>query len=107
MLPQLFKTIDKSVDDANPMQMAKVIGRDTLEALAREIAALHQPIAFDWSAKFGLPAVMSSPTVAASAQKPAAPSPVIAKPAAPTAPIASAQATEEAKAKQKLVCDGS
>jgi hypothetical protein len=61
----LFKTIDKSVDDANPLVMAKIVGRDTLEALARDIVKLHKPIAFNWHAKFGLaePPLQAAPTL--------------------------------------------
>lgn len=50
----LFKTIDKSVDDTNLLVMAKIVSRDTLEGLAKEIAKLHKPIEFNWHAKFGL-----------------------------------------------------
>ncbi|HEY9193982.1 MAG TPA: nuclease-related domain-containing protein, partial [Methyloversatilis sp.] len=59
---QIFKYIDRAIDqNNNPLMMAKIIGPDTLEVLARDIAKLHKPIAFDWSAKFGLskePAVL-------------------------------------------------
>ncbi|MEQ1635248.1 MAG: nuclease-related domain-containing protein [Methylococcales bacterium] len=50
----LFKTIDKSISNNNPLLLAKVIGQDTIEALAIEIINLHKPIQFDWLAKFGL-----------------------------------------------------
>ena len=54
---QVFKTIDKSVEDNNLLMLAKVVGQDTLEQVARDIASLHCPIQFNWAAKFGLPAV--------------------------------------------------
>lgn len=50
----LFKTISKSVDESSSLQIAKVVGQDTLETLARQIAALHRPIEINWGAKFGL-----------------------------------------------------
>ena len=53
----LFKAIDKALDDSSPLLMAKVVGRDTVEHLARQIAALHRPAEFNWHAKFGLPLV--------------------------------------------------
>lgn len=91
---QLFKTIDKSVDESNPLIMAKIVGRDTLEALASNIAKLHKPIEFDWKAKFCLTDLPSAPT------RQTAPPPMsiqaAAKPAEPKA--------DEAKPKQKLVC---
>jgi len=100
----LFKTIDKSVDDSNPLIMAKIVGRDTLEGLAKEIAKLHKPIEFNWHAKFGL----------AEQPQPAAPvapvRPVVAQAVPPVQPAKAApapQATEpadEPKSKQKLVC---
>lgn len=102
----LFKTIDKSVDDSSPLLMAKVVGKDTIENLAREIAKLHKPIEFNWHAKFGLPV---QPTQAASATPPVRPTAVAS--AAPAQSIKSAptiQATEpadEPKAKQKLICN--
>ena len=53
---QLFKTIDKSVNDNNnPLLMAKLIGQDTLEELGRDICRLHKPLAYNWTAKYGLP----------------------------------------------------
>lgn len=51
---QLFKTIDKMLDENNPLLLTKLIGQDTLEELAREIAGQHKPLEFDWAARFGL-----------------------------------------------------
>ena len=52
---QIFKFIGEAIDQHNnPLLIAKMIGQDTLETLARNIANQHKPIAFDWPAKFGL-----------------------------------------------------
>ena len=52
---QLKERIDKDCDnDYNVLNAAKIISSDTLEGFARRLAALHNPIAFDWHAKFGL-----------------------------------------------------
>jgi hypothetical protein len=51
---QLFKTINKSVEDNNPLSMAKIVGQDTLQELAEKIVEFHRPIKFNWAAKFGL-----------------------------------------------------
>jgi len=51
---QLFKTIDKAVDDNNPLSIAKLVGQDTLKDLAEKIVEFHRPIQFNWEAKFGL-----------------------------------------------------
>lgn len=100
----LFKTIDKSVDDSNPLIMAKIVGRDTLESLAREIAKLHKPIAFNWHAKFGLTEL----------PMPAAPKALVRSftvpveaPVQPVETVAMPPVTEpvvEPKVKQKLIC---
>ena len=101
----LFKTINKLVDDSNPLTMAKIVGRDTLEGLAKEIAKLHRPIEFNWHAKFGL---ADLPTQAAPVAIPARPVVAQAVQSAQPAKAAPApQATEPAdkqKTKQKLVC---
>lgn len=96
---QLFKAIDKSVDEASPLIMAKVVGKDTLEALAKEIAKLHKPIEFDWKAKFGLADAPAAPVRQAAATPVPAPAPVPSQAAKPAEP-----ASDEAKPKQKLVC---
>lgn len=63
---QLTTTIDKMLDKKDTVDMAvtimSVVSRQTIERLARELAALHSPATFDWAAKFGLPA---SPTASA------------------------------------------
>lgn len=99
---QFFKTVDKAVDENGILSMGKLIGSDTLEDLARRIAALHRPASFDWAAKFGLPA-----TVAVPAPKPSAPvQPAArAKPAAePEAAPEAERPSEDGKPKSKLAC---
>ncbi len=51
---QLMTTIDKAIDERIMKSVMKVIGRETLENLARSIAALHKPLRTDWEARFGL-----------------------------------------------------
>ena len=41
-------------DKGNPLDIAKLIGRDTLAALAQQFVALHRPIDYDWQRRFGL-----------------------------------------------------
>lgn len=91
---QIFKSIDKAIDqNNNPLLVAKIIGQDTLETLAWDIAYQHKPIAFDWAAKFGL-------SSKATASKPA-PSKAEAK---PEATQVAQDFTEEQNPKQKLAC---
>ncbi len=51
---QLAKRLEREFEDNSPLLLAKVIGQDTLEALGKELVKLHQPIQFNWFAKFGL-----------------------------------------------------
>ena len=48
-------------------KLASVIGKEGLAAFARELAALHRPIEFDWAAKFGL---SQAPAAAPAATRP-------------------------------------
>jgi hypothetical protein len=64
----LKATIVKAVEDASTLLITKTIGQDTLERVARDIAAQHKPIRFDWAAKFGL---NQAPSAQASAPYPA------------------------------------
>ena len=87
---QMFKFIDKAIDqNNNPLMVAKIIGQDTLEALARDIARQHNPIAFDWAGKFGLPKEAPTPT---------------APKAEPTREASERETGNDRKPKQKLVC---
>jgi len=100
---QLFKMIDKAVDDSNPLLIAKIIGQDTLKEVAQEIANHHKPIEFNWAAKFGLSAIVqASATASVSLDQPilkTAQPGTIGKPK----PLAK-EPDEPQKPKQKLVC---
>lgn len=48
------REIDRESVASSLLSMTKVIGSETLEELARQIAGLHRPIEFDWFGKFGL-----------------------------------------------------
>ncbi len=58
---QFFKHVDKAVDENGILSTAKIISSETLENVATQIAALHQPIRFDWHARFGLDKITSTP----------------------------------------------
>jgi|SRR5450830_475665 len=102
----LFKTINKSIDDSNPLTIAKVIGKDTLESLAREIANLHKPIEMNWHAKFGVDEQYNQTASLISPLQPAVVE------ALEGGHISNAKTTpevtenvEESKPKQKLICN--
>lgn len=54
---RLFDEFDKTVD----RKLIGAIGKEGLQAFARELAALHRPAATDWEARFGLDAVQAHP----------------------------------------------
>jgi hypothetical protein len=66
---QLYATINKSIDSKTIADFLTVVGRETVEKLARNLAALHSPKAFDWLARFGLSegdvSIHASPATAA------------------------------------------
>lgn len=101
---QLFKLIDKAVDDSGPIMMAKIIGQDTLEEVAREIAKQHKPIQFDWSAKFGLSAEVTPSAPVAPVKRPSTLQTTV--PIAADKPPANEKPedAETKKPKQKLIC---
>ncbi len=63
---QLTATIDRSIDKRESVDMAKsmfnIVGGETVERIARELAALHTPVSFDWAAKFGIATADTSST---------------------------------------------
>lgn len=87
--------------DTNPLTIAKVIGADTLENLARAIAAQHKPIEFNWAAKFGFPEIAQDGVARniTAAQTSPPPLPALVYSESPEA------ATEQVKnPKKKLIC---
>jgi hypothetical protein len=53
---QLKTRLFDEFDKAPEWKLATVIGKEGLAAFARDLVALHRPIAFDWPARFGLAA---------------------------------------------------
>ena len=98
---QLYNLIYKDADNVSPLMMTKIIGQDTLEEVAREIAQQHRPAQFDWSAKFGLSAAVktSAPVMKPSTRQTTVPVAVD----MPSANENPADA-EPQKPKQKLIC---
>lgn len=106
---QFFKMVDKAVEENGILSMGKLIGSDTLEDIARRIAALHRHASFDWAAKFGLPATVADPAPKRAAPVPQAaqPKPTIATAAPATRPEPApnaASSPKDGKPKSKLVC---
>ena len=46
---QLFKAINDDFDQRSTAAIAKAVSADTIERIARDIAALHKPASFDWA----------------------------------------------------------
>jgi hypothetical protein len=59
---QLERWINKNIDSGSPLMMAKVVGVDTLAAIARQLVALHRPIVPDYRARFGITEEMLRPS---------------------------------------------
>jgi hypothetical protein len=51
---QLKTRLFDEFDKAREWRLARVIGKEGLEAFARDLAALHRPTTFDWPTRFGL-----------------------------------------------------
>ncbi|MBK8320828.1 MAG: NERD domain-containing protein [Betaproteobacteria bacterium] len=99
---QLKARIDKDVDkDNNILTAAKIIGQDTLEDFARRLAAAHRPIAFNWSAKFGLSAIAPPP---APQPTPAPPRKAVETQVTAVADLEPAPAVAVEAKKSKLIC---
>lgn len=106
---QFFKSVDKAVDENSILWAAKIIGSDTLEDVARQIAGLHKPIQFNWAAKFGLPAAVAPiqstpPSEKAITQTAQVKPPIPASAPMPIPEIDKVAPAEEVKPKQKLIC---
>ena len=70
---QLWPTIERAYNERNIAALGKVVGRETVETVARNLAALHVPTNVDWAARFGLsPQPRPAP---ASAHRPVRPCP--------------------------------
>lgn len=83
---QLHQAIEKSIDESNPLTIAKVVSEQTVQDLARQIAAHHRPASFNWAAKFGLTGWSPPPSPATAEAAPAA-QPLMPRPhGAPVAP---------------------
>jgi hypothetical protein len=97
---QLASRIEKDLDNSSLLATAKAIGQDTLEELARRLAAEHQPASKDWRARFGL-----SKDAAAPQQKPAhSVAATTAAPAEAKAQTVSREKPEGGEKKSKLIC---
>ena len=64
---QFAATVGKAWDERGVAALGKVVGQETVEALARQLAALHRPVDVNWAARFGLSAVppLSAPAAVA------------------------------------------
>ena len=51
---QLWPTLERAWDEHGVAVFGKVVGQETVETLARRLAALHVPASVDWAARFGL-----------------------------------------------------
>lgn len=96
---QLITYIEKDYDkDSGILTTIKLVGLDTFNDFARRLVAEHKPIKFDWAAKFGLPDVVLSPSLAP------APAPIHQEVPATVEEIAQPPSVEGGPKKSKLIC---
>ena len=60
---QLKPLLDGELDAKGVAAFRRLVSASTVEALARQLAALHRPANVDWAAKFGLPASAPEPAI--------------------------------------------
>ncbi|HWS23760.1 MAG TPA: NERD domain-containing protein [Anaerolineales bacterium] len=105
---QLFKTINKAIDNNNnPLLIAKIIGQESLKDLGEKMAQSHQPIEFDWAAKFGLSSSWNPPlaTKASYVDPPETKERIMLESDTPPQEKNISSSTDETqKPKQKLIC---
>lgn len=101
---QLERWIVKNIDSGSPLMMAKLVSIETLTDIARQLVALHRPLAPNYRAKFGITEDMLRPVPNTSAEMPMAPSAAesptsssTSVPDAPTPTVAEKEAQEAAK----------
>jgi hypothetical protein len=103
---QFHNTVIKAMEDASPLVLAKLVGKETLVNLAKEIARLHTPIDMDWHARFCL----DRPSLLPIHMRPQQPAtaissmPVASLPAQQKVPSTPKVEEAQPKAKQKLIC---
>jgi hypothetical protein len=51
---QVATTIERLGEQGNPLEIAKLVGQETLHDLGQQLLSLHRPITIDWAARFGL-----------------------------------------------------
>jgi hypothetical protein len=60
---QLARKVDERFDEHNAVRfLAKVVSRETIEDIGRQLVALHKPATWDWAARFGIPQLTEHPT---------------------------------------------
>jgi hypothetical protein len=69
---QLFAHIQRGNDSGNALDIAKLIGQDTLMALGQNIVSLHRGIEFDWERRFRLNGAKLMPAQASAPKPPPA-----------------------------------
>lgn len=58
---QFASLVDREFDKRSSLNAVRLVSSQTLRDFGEKLAALHQPITFDWAARFGLPGKPSSP----------------------------------------------
>ncbi len=103
---QLVQVIDKRMDESNPVAfLSRVLSSETIEVLAREVAALHKPISMDWHAKFGLRLLSPNEPSQITQAVEVSVNALVETPKAPDLELKTTIEGSPRKERQKLVCD--
>ena len=86
---QLRATVEKALDRKSPVALRSLVGRGTLETVARDLVALHRPAHVDWAARFGLPPTPPPTAMEVPVRRPTAPGDPAWQPAPQRGPDAS------------------
>lgn len=96
----MFSHVERAAEKGSPLDLAKLVGCDTLEAIGQALASQHRPIEYDWQRRFGL--ADHRPAVAQPSGGTVVPlRPRAAAPPAPPAPPAAVEAPAETAAPAK------
>lgn len=93
----MFSHVDRASDKGSPLDLAKLVGCDTLEAIGQSLVSQHRPIEYDWQRRFRL----SDPEPAVTPRSGGTVVPLRQHAAPSTAPVAVADAPAEATAPAK------
>lgn len=93
----LARHVESAAAKGNPLDIMKLIAPETLEAFARQLVKLHQPIEYDWERRFRMAGSRPAPLPVKPAPVPIAEPPLSPSPAPPASNVSTLPATKSAR----------